>query len=67
MIGVIKMTNAEKYKEVFGLEPDVFGCPTLLCSNCPIKDKKPNCVATPDNDNNRCEWWDSEYKESKDD
>lgn len=31
------MTNAEKYKEVFGMEPAKECCPTSSCSNCPGK------------------------------
>lgn len=32
-----KMTNAEKYKEVFGMEPAKECCPTSSCSDCPGK------------------------------
>ena len=50
------MTNAEKYQEVFGIEPDTVACPTKQCFNCPNYD--PNrtpfkCTET---------WWQSEYK-----
>ena len=31
------MTNAEKYKEVFGLDPDTNTCPTMNCSDCPYR------------------------------
>ena len=50
------MTNAEKYKEVFGLEPDIDVCPTFLCSRCPLENK---C------EGNKDIWWLSEYKENK--
>ena len=56
------MTNAEKYKEVFGFEPDMKSCPTYLCLNCP-------CCENTDGDyscnSNSRMWWDSEYKENK--
>lgn len=44
------MTNAEKYKEVFGFDVEKQMCPTDNCLNCPT-----SC--------SRCqEWWNSEYK-----
>lgn len=49
------MTNAEKYKEVFGMEPDIDSCPTLVCDNCPLLSWKPKC------DIHCFEWWNSEY------
>ena len=52
-----KMTNAEKFKEVFGFEPFTI-CPSLLCSECPLEDKD-KCGKT-----NIASWWNSEYKES---
>lgn len=48
------MTNAEKYKEVFGLTPDTGSCPTELCSECPGH--------VDDNFNCTCDWWNEEYK-----
>lgn len=48
------MTNAEKYKEVFGLTPDKGSCPTELCEDCPGHVEE--CICT-------CKWWDEEYKE----
>ena len=50
------MTNEEKYKEIFGMDPDLV-CPTLLCSECPLQGDKPSCFAL--------DWWESEYKENK--
>ena len=47
------MTNAEKYKEVFGFFPDLECCPTKNCSECPSYAYNPNC-------NNS--WWLEEYK-----
>lgn len=54
------MTNAEKYKEVFGLTVDTSMCPTMDCNVCPCcsKDSKGDilcpaaCTYT---------WWSSEY------
>lgn len=48
------MTNAEKYKEVFGFFPDLDCCPTKLCSLCPAYENQPNCES---------KWWLEEYKE----
>lgn len=45
------MTNAEKYKEVFGMEVDPSMCPTKDCSNCPCE----NCRTTST-------FWEKEYK-----
>lgn len=45
------MTNAEKFKEVFGFEPDKSSCPTVWCIDCPLR----SCDSA-------LEWWDSEYK-----
>ena len=51
------MTNAEKYKEVFGFEPDTNRCPTTNCQDCPAEVEQ--CICT-------CAWWDSEYKGGND-
>lgn len=48
------MTNAEKYKEVFGFPPDKGSCPTECCEFCPGYVEE--CLCT-------CKWWDDEYKE----
>ena len=48
------MTNAEKYKEVFGLTPDKSSCPTVNCEDCPGHVEE--CLGY-------CKWWDEEYKE----
>lgn len=46
------MTNAEKYKEIFGMEVDPDMCPTKDCSNCPCcKDCHTNST-----------FWKEEYK-----
>ena len=51
------MTNAEKYKEVFGFPPDYDNCPTELCGECPI-----DCSV--DFERERIfDWWNEEYKE----
>ena len=52
------MTNAEKYKEVFGLEPDIMACPTNECAKCPGV-----CYGAL----SVCTWWNEEYKEANDD
>ena len=55
------MTNAEKYKEVFGMPVDPSNCPTSDCIVCPCaeKDSKGNhfCLGAA-----TYEWWDKEYK-----
>lgn len=53
------MTNAEKYKEVFGFEhPD---CPTWHCPSCPVfKECSEHHFSEI-----AYKWWDSEYKENK--
>lgn len=51
------MTNKEKYKEVFGMEPDLVACPTNSCDECPVKDK-PECTFLMEES-----WWSKEYKE----
>lgn len=47
------MTNAEKYKEVFGFEPNKNMCPTTSCQECPGEVQESICT---------CAWWDSEWK-----
>lgn len=59
------MTNAEKYKEVFGIEADRNACPTKECSECPYR--KDNDDVFPSCFYGCSEWWDSEYKEAKND
>jgi hypothetical protein len=55
------MTNAEKYKEVFGMPVDTSMCPTDDCKLCP-------CVAQNQMGDISClasytfEWWNKEYK-----
>ena len=57
------MTNAEKYKEVFGMEhPD---CPTWHCPTCPVFE---GCSTTDVGDErSRQSWWEREYKEKDND
>jgi hypothetical protein len=53
------MTNAEKYKEVFGFEhPD---CPTWLCPSCPVF----NTCSVKNLPDLASDWWNSEYKEKE--
>lgn len=49
------MTNAEKFKEVFGAEPDKDNCPFNYCRHekCPGEDEL-SCSYM---------FWDAEYKE----
>ena len=47
------MTNAEKYKEVFGFFPEMEGCPTKNFSECPAYENNPFCERN---------WWLEEYK-----
>lgn len=54
------MTNAEKYKEVFGFDPDIMGCPTFICTQCPLNGDKSKC-----NGDMLSKWWTSEYKEQE--
>ena len=55
------MTNAEKYKEIFGFEPDKGSCPTRLCKRCPLSpDSKSPCPA-----GYPYHWWELEYKGDK--
>lgn len=57
------MTNAQKYKEIFGFEPSQTDCVCDQCENCPIQREHNgtldflSCV-----DEFKCDWWDSEYK-----
>ena len=48
------MTNAEKFKEVFGMDPDISECPCNDCGKCPVNFRyEPGCSY---------EWWQHEYK-----
>ena len=52
------MTNAEKYEEIFGYEPDKGMCPARLCKDCPLSpDGRTTCPA-----GYPYSWWTSEYK-----
>lgn len=57
------MTNAEKYKEVFGMEVDPSACPTKECEYCPCALKNDlgeiSCIG-----GSTYEWWNREYKEA---
>lgn len=48
------MTNAEKYKEVFGFPPDKASCPAETCDICPGHVEECLC---------NCKFWEDEYKE----
>lgn len=49
------MTNADKYKEVFGVSPDMGRCITDKCQECPLSD-------TYCTNDARKNWWASEYQ-----
>lgn len=54
------MTNAEKFKEVFGVDPDMSVCPLYACSDmCKYNrgPQGPGCSYS---------WWNDEFKEVKD-
>lgn len=58
------MTNAEKYKEIFGFEPDTTSCPTEECGNCPLR----HCTKMSEETGIKTSllikaWWSGEYKE----
>ncbi|MBR2553847.1 MAG: hypothetical protein IKE94_03195 [Aeriscardovia sp.] len=56
------MTNAEKYKEVFGMEVDPKNCPTLKCMECPCC-KHVGSGQDVCNMDTRAWWLYEEYKE----
>ena len=56
------MTNAEKFKEVFGFAPSKNDCPVISivqCWYCKGFHKDTNCKDS--------DWWNSEYKENRND
>ena len=56
------MTNAEKYKEVFGMDVDPSNCPSRDCIDCPCGQRNEigdfSCYGA-----STYEWWKKEYKE----
>lgn len=56
------MTNAEKYKEVFGMDVDPSNCPSSDCIDCPCGQRNElgdfSCIGA-----STYEWWRKEYKE----
>lgn len=50
------MTNAQKYAEVFGFDPDTSQCPANDCEDCPCVMIASCRVQT---------WWNSQYKGEK--
>lgn len=51
------MTNAEKFKEVFGVDVDFSACPRSECTDCPLTNYMgPGCSY---------KWWNLEFKEVK--
>ena len=55
------MTNAEKYKEVFGFENP--NCPTWNCPSCPVFNECFKTHSQSDALSLSTKWWNSEYKE----
>jgi hypothetical protein len=54
------MTNAEKYKEIFGLTVDPCMCPSKECVDCPCRPNIINDEFCPGG--STLEWWNREYK-----
>ena len=52
------ITNAEKYKEVFGFEPEKTMCPTPDCEKCPNRKYGFSCRG-------ELKWWDISFTESE--
>lgn len=54
----VSMTNEEKFKEVFGHDPDIYACicEDIECDKCELKEYGRGCSA---------QWWNMEYKEPK--
>lgn len=56
------MTNFDKFKEVFGFEPNTkTTCIAIDCDCCPIADWGSNKMCG-DCEKNIRKWWNSEYK-----
>lgn len=55
------MTNAEKYKEIFGFENP--NCPTWNCPSCPVFEDCRRTHSQYDALSLSAKWWNSEYKE----
>ena len=54
------MTNAEKYKEVFGMDPETNSCPTHVCLECPCcKNIEGKNICSLDTR----AWWQDDYKD----
>ena len=58
------MTNAEKYKEVFGMEVDPTSCPTENCNNCPCRETDPNGRTISCSPGTMYDWWHKEYNDN---
>ena len=55
------MTNAEKYKEVFGIDVDPVACPTSRCKDCPCYEDT-MFDEVPFKCHGSHGWWAEEYK-----
>lgn len=53
-----KMTNEEKFKELFGHDPDIYACilSDVECDQCRFKEYGRHCSV---------KWWGEEYKSTK--
>lgn len=59
-----KLTNLEKYYEVFGYFPEVNQCPSALCDLCPANNGTK--LLTKEGCNQRVKaWWNEPYKERR--
>ena len=56
------MTNAEKFREVFGLEPDMEASP-FECGHSELGNSSDNCPYLDDYGCHCEKWWGEEYKE----
>lgn len=63
------MTNAEKYEEVFGMQPDKSNCPTSDCKICPCANvfENENGISVECRAAQTYEWWNQKYKENDND
>ena len=55
------MTNAEKYKEVFGFYPSFTDCICEMCEKCPIGAGNLDYLSCTDEF--KVDWWGSECQE----
>lgn len=61
------MTNAEKYKEVFGMKVDPTSCPTESCPDCPLRETDNSGRIISCSGGRMYDWWREEYRGKKND